>query len=379
MVSMGVRHGVAVVSIGAWVLLLFASCGGAVQSASPGEDGSTADSDAAAEADATVEGGSETSTEAMTDTAAPDVPSDEGEADAGAPDAADAATSIDAGAALAVCDAILGTISRSFDFCCSAADMTIRGYKNVHNLITTAINECDTNLSTSLIRARIRIDEAQTQACATAMATGLAATPACWPDVFLNRSSDSPATWSPAACQSPVVGQQAVGDPCFQDYECASGLTCVGYTGTTTDGRCETPPALGQPCGPAAHGAVTYGYPFGAHPSCQGSAFCQLGSICTAPVGADAGCDFTEACLPGFECVEARCSAGGYRSTGEACQGDNDCVEGTYCDLADASPGICTPLLAGGSPCNHPGADGHQCSGFCSEDAGTCVTLCGSQ
>jgi hypothetical protein len=274
-----------------------------------------------------------------------------------------------------LCDALFGAAIRSLLSCCSPADEDAGAVQTVIGEFAYAQQECQTNLTQSVARGRIRIDETQAAACKSAVAAGFSASPFCFPLATPLRPDDVQIPLDPAACQTPVVGLQATGAPCAFDYECASGQTCIGWT-DTTDGTCQPPPALGAPCGAdVSAGLITYWYPFGPHPSCVAGATCV--NTCLAQAGDGGMCDNTGDCLPGLVCANFLCGPS-YVGDGGACHTYTDCQTGLWCDNGGGGPGTCTPRGSAGAPCN--GTYG-QCSGTCSgssAEAGTCVALCGS-
>ena len=201
----------------------------------------------------------------------------------------------------------------------------------------------------------------------------------CWGNIDTNQPGG--AEYGSSACTGVVTGLQAAGKPCAIDLECVSGLTCVGWTGST-DGTCAMPGAAGQPCEQAADaGSALYiDYGFGSHPSCATGAYCVT-PTCKAEGATGAACTEDQACMTGTTCLLGHCAAAGPSPEGGACDTKVDCVQGLYCALDDggAVPGACTPREGQGGSCT---TSGDQCKGLCvSPDGGVggvCTALCGS-
>lgn len=272
---------------------------------------------------------------------------------------------------LALCDGIFGAPVRSLASCCSPADLDSGPASGLLGELGIGQSACDTNLTRSLSRGRIRIDDMQAAACESAIQATLTATPLCWPQATPNRNDDLLALLSPPACASPVVGLQATGAPCAFDYECTSGDACLGWT-STADGTCEPPAALAQACGGnLMTGTVTWWYPFGPHPQCVAGATCV--DTCNAQAGDGGMCDLSADCLTGLVCANFLCGPT-YPGAGSPCSDYMDCQEGTWCNQGDGGAGVCMTRQVAGTACN---GSFNQCSGYC--DAGTCVAICGSQ
>ncbi|HTQ48112.1 MAG TPA: hypothetical protein VMI75_35395 [Polyangiaceae bacterium] len=372
-----IRGFVAAGVLGAWSVAALLACGGSAGEPAGGPDAAEAASEVGP--DGTDDTGPGTDTGAPADATAVDVRDggQDASGDGGVPD-----VYVDASGAVALCNGMFDAGSQSFDSCCSAADKTTKGYGYIHSSFAEGLTFCNTNLTGSLAKGRIAIDAVQSAACIAAIQSALASSPLCWPSVWPNRLGSLPPQLTPAACASPVVGLQQVGDPCFQDYECATGLTCVGWA-ASADGTCQQPPAVGEACGltcdGGGSGAITYFYPFGPHPGCAAGAYCGVCS-CEAQGGADASCGGAGSCQGSLVCVDQYCSAGGYGMAGAPCSGDPDCVDGTWCDYRnDGGTPTCQPRETAGGPCEFTGFP-DSCLGSCepSGDAGACVAICGS-
>jgi hypothetical protein len=258
---------------------------------------SISSNDGGADATASVDGSANEDASDAGDAAFVDAPADV---------AVDAA--VDASAALSLCDGIFGAAARSFDSCCSPSDKALGPYHTTAGMFETGLRWCGENVSRSLSQGRIQIDPTQTAACEAKITSTLTAKPMCWEAANANRGDEQRARLGPAECTEALVGLQAASQPCAFDYECADGLTCVGWT-NSSDGRCDAPPAIGQPCGYAGDGAITDWYPFGIHPACAAGAYCF--NTCH-PLGAQGdGCMDATQCSSGLECIAGHCSGNG--------------------------------------------------------------------
>jgi hypothetical protein len=178
-----------------------------------------------------------------------------------------------------------------------------------------------------------------------------------------------------------VTGLQAAGAPCATDFECANGLTCVGWTGGT-DGTCASPGDAGGRCeqAPDAGSALYIDYGFGDHPPCSASAYCST-PTCVAQGGAGASCTNSTSCASGLLCILGKCSSAGLSDGGSPCAAKLDCDPGLYCHAGDggASPGTCTPRVPLGGACT---STGDECKGLCAVPdggkTGVCAAFCGS-
>lgn len=160
----------------------------------------------------------------------------------------------------------------------------------------------------------------------------------------------------PRACRAPGIA----GEVCGADEECAAGLHCA-IVSSGGLGACAAAGALGEPCGA--------GY------RCEDALHCGAKDTCETrrPIGAP--CE-------GDACVrEAYCDLSGEqggmcaasRLEGEPCEGDLECIDGTFCDDFD---GRCASraTLPGGSPCTlrQTCAFGLSCVGASTNRKGLC-------
>jgi hypothetical protein len=89
-------------------------------------------------------------------------------------------------------------------------------------------------------------------------------------------------------CDAMYDGLQAVGQPCRSFQECASGLLCIGATGTT-EGTCQAYLALDAACTPNSS------------PPCAAELYCD-GAACKPRKAATVACAATSECQVGLEC-----------------------------------------------------------------------------
>jgi len=288
------------------------------------------------------------------------------------------ASTVDGGAGVALCDQTYGAIRVAFEGCCTSGDTTTDQYKFIDAIYVALTQDCEARLSSAIAKGRVTFDPGAAQACVTSFQQIIAAG-VCWGNIDTNQPG--PAEYGSSACSGVVTGLEAAGKPCAIDLECASGLTCVGWT-ESTDGTCTTPGAAGKPCeqAPDAGSALYLDYGFGSHPSCAAGAYCVT-PTCKAEGATGAACTEDEACMTGMTCHLGHCAASGPSADGGACDTKVDCVQGLYCALGDggAVPGACTAREVAGGACT---TSGDQCKGLCvSPDggaAGVCTALCGS-
>jgi hypothetical protein len=195
-----------------------------------------------------------------------------------------------------------------------------------------------------------------------------------------------------ASCHDVFAGNVAPNGACINDYECADGLTCVGYamplSGQPTEGTCQSPPAIDQPCAQTkpdgSVGSTTISFKFGTHPACAAGAYCtaSAGGKCAAVRTAGQTCSETTDCAAGLTCINGTCDAAGPADVGGACALAADCKKGLYCQRAGAGSGTCQEKKSASSPCSG-GALSSECKGRCDAPdgsaTGTCVSFCGSQ
>lgn len=198
-----------------------------------------------------------------------------------------------------------------------------------------------------------------------------------------------------ATCQGAYVGTQDLNAPCFLPEECKPGLACVGYVVPgiagiayqPQEGKCATPPGVGQPCGAAKADAGTFTFTvsvpplFAAHPECVTGAYCNDGT-CTARTANGDPCRGSEECIEGTRCYLGVCTTAGPSGDGGVCHNPNDCAYPLSCPLTFLTNDA-------GAACIYPGAAGatctrnRDCQGTCviagDASTGTCASNCGSR
>jgi hypothetical protein len=312
-----------------------------------------------------------------------DVNLDSSVADGGGGDSAPAADgpSIDApspapdgGAGVAFCDATYGVRKAAFEGCCASGDVTTNDYIFIDAIFRIVLQACEDELSSAIARGRVRFDDTAAQTCEASF-NQAAGQGECWPQIDTNQPGEP--VFGASACSGVVTGLQGAGAPCAVDFECAQGLTCVGWA-QGADGQCTMPGGPGAPCERAADASaglyVDWG--LGANPSCASGAYCP-GSTCVAQGGSGASCTLDDACTSGLACHLGKCGTTGPAASGGACQGKSDCQEGLYCD---PSGNTCQPREAAGGAC--PSSSSDACKGYCAVpdggSSGVCTTVCGS-
>jgi hypothetical protein len=288
------------------------------------------------------------------------------------------AAAVDGGAGVAFCDQTYGELRVAFEGCCNSGDTMTSQYKFIDAIYVALTQDCEARLSSAITKGRVTFDPTAAAACVASFQQIIAAG-VCWGNIDTNQPS--PPEYGSSACTGVVTGLQAAGMPCAIDLECASGLTCVGWTGST-DGTCKTPGDAGQPCEQAADAgsALDLDYGFGSHPSCAAGAYCVT-PTCQPEVGTGAACTEDAECMTGMTCHLGHCAAAGPSDDGGTCATKVDCVQGLYCAAGDggATQGVCLPREVAGGPCT---TSGDQCKGLCvSPDGGMggiCTALCGS-
>ena len=290
---------------------------------------------------------------------------------------AEAAT-VDGGAGVAFCDQTYGALRVAFEGCCTSGDTTTNQYKFIDAIYVALTQDCEARLSSAIAKGRVTFDPTAAKTCVASFQQIIAAG-VCWGNIETNQPG--PAEYGSSACTGVVTGLQAAAKPCAIDLECVSGLTCVGWTGST-DGTCMIPGAAGKPCeqAPDAGSALDLDYGFGSHPSCAAGAYCVT-PTCQAEVATGAACTEDDECTTGMTCHLGHCAAAGPSPEGGACDTKVDCVQGLYCALGDggAVPGACLPREGQGGACT---SNGDQCKGLCTSPdggaGGVCTALCGS-
>lgn len=273
------------------------------------------------------------------------------------------------------CDHLYGGITAYYDRCCNSTELERldAGIAEAAQIVAL----CDDQYGGGLTKGRLTLDPTKEAACYAAadansnQACTSVQNPA---DFFRSATAEAPIQ---AACAGLFVGNQAVGDPCATSEECKSGLTCIGYVYTVSDGACQAPPASGQTCGAAENngGYIDYDAFFGTHPDCVSGFTCEFGQ-CVTQVADGSACTLST-CVAGDTCVAGTCRAPG--NSGDTCGADEDCNVPLYCDtLSDGFPGKCAARNAAGAACD----DNGNCLGLCDRpdggSVGSCIAFCGA-
>ncbi|HEY5241141.1 MAG TPA: hypothetical protein VIJ22_06745, partial [Polyangiaceae bacterium] len=209
--------------------------------------------------------GEDASFEATTEDAATDVhPGEASAVDGPTEGGAVEGGVVDGGAGVAFCDQTYGALRVAFEGCCTSGDTTTDQYKFIDAIYVALTGDCEARLSSAIAKGRVTFDPTAAAACVTSFQQTIAGG-VCWGNIDTNQPGA--AEYGSSACTGVVTGLQAAGKPCAIDLECVSGLTCVGWTGST-DGTCAMPGAAGQPCeqAPDAGSALDLDYGFGSHP-----------------------------------------------------------------------------------------------------------------
>jgi hypothetical protein len=286
------------------------------------------------------------------------------------------------------CDQTFGAISKTFlgPSCCNAADRASGQYVLLVGLLAGLTQECETSLEVSIAKGRLTYNGAAAASCFAEL-QALAGT-ACVGAVDVTLANQG------ASCHGVFAGNVPVSGACINDYECADGLTCVGYatplpsTIAPLEGTCQNPPAIDQPCAQikpdGSFGSTTMSFKFGTHPDCAPGAYCTAaaGGKCAAARTAGQSCFETSDCAAGLSCINDKCDAAGPADVGGACSVAGDCKKGLYCQRAGAvESGSCQEKKAASSPCSG-GTLSSECKGRCDapdgSTTGTCVSFCGS-
>jgi hypothetical protein len=280
---------------------------------------------------------------------------------------------------VAFCDQIYGAVTNAFEACCNAADKGTTLYQFVDGVLHLEVTDCEQKFGASATNGRITYDPSSAQACESELQTYLGQIKC----PILNDSNQSAGSaFAQPPCSNALTGLQAIGSPCAQDYECQTGLTCIGWT-DSSDGTCQAPPSSGSPCGPAASDAGTLNLDFGfaGHPKCVSGDYCSAGACAALQVNGGS-CYENEQCQAPLTCYLEQCGAGSASAQNGACKQKQDCQDGLYCALGDGGgAGTCQSREAAGSTCEG-GLSSTQCDGICEvSDAsavGQCVVFCGS-
>jgi hypothetical protein len=303
-----------------------------------------------------------------------------------------------AGMGKTFCDATLGLIQNNISQCCSAAEKsaaTLDLYKNIDTLLT----QCETTLEKSIGLRRTAPSAAEYTACENA-----------YQAEFVLPGSDGgggtacqgldayrPGDVLSVSCAGAFVGVGATGAACAGNFDCASGLACIGY-GAGTDGTCqELAPADGTCQAIAATPITAVDYLLAPTDSCASGFYCNAGT-CKASVASGGTCSSDAQCGNGSVCIDTLCTTantdGSRLPTGAYCTATADCNEGDYCKTEPSCPtgdpncvpkddggapaaatGVCTPsITTTGAPCEPTNA--HECAGQCKTTGNVCGSLC---
>jgi hypothetical protein len=276
------------------------------------------------------------------------------------------------------CNGTFGRLIDSLDATCTAADKQTGSYQFLFGFMQVLVSQCPVLLESSIESGRAAIDGNAAATCVSA-----------YDEIVAQINVGSVENIDPgilAACQSVIVGKQAIGAPCAQPYECPAGASCVGKTGST-DGTCQNP-AIGDACGngESESGEITITMNFGNHPECATGAFCdsayqngEYTQSCVALKADGEDCFDEDECAVGA-CYLGQCSGAGPSPVGGECLTGDDCTGGHYCDDS-ATPSVCAPQKPNGAACSG-GLSSDECAGACSQaegaSSGTCVSFCGT-
>jgi hypothetical protein len=242
-----------------------------------------------------------------------------------------------AGLGKSYCDQTVGAITDKLfgATCCSATDRSSPTFLLLEGLFATLAKDCATALEASIAKGRITYNAALATACYADVQT-LGATCGAGTDVTLQTSLG-------ASCHGVFAGHVALSGACINDYECADGLTCVGYATplpssvAPLEGTCQNPPAIDQPCEQTkpdgSFGSTTISFKFGTHPDCAPGAYCtaSAGGKCAALRTAGQSCSETTDCAVGLSCINGKCDAAGPADVGGTCSVAGDCKKGLFC------------------------------------------------
>lgn len=155
-----------------------------------------------------------------------------------------------------------------------------------------------------------------------------------------------------SACNAPpFVGQVPAGGTCYDQIECATGLTCTRPAASgACPGTCKAPGAPGARC-------------LALDPPCDANSYCDTTPVvptCAARAGLNQACS-TIPCAPQLACVQLtvlQCVAQG--GLGAPCSSTAPCGDGLYCD-ANLLPATCKAISttqAQGQRCAYPNTCG---------------------
>lgn len=318
--------------------------------------------------------------DAGTDASTMDVAQPEASTEDGAlPDSAPPDTNVEA-----FCEETLGLYAPKFEQCCDATDAP-KLYAFDHTLLKGVAAACTTSLGKSVESGRATFAPEAAATCQTNVRAEIEERTC--PEVLHAPSNQSSKSIFKGAegCSDAIVGHQGADAPCSNDYECADGLTCIGWT-STSDGACKTPPGEGDLCGyaiPDAGGFVELvRWGFGTHSRCAAGLYCASTALqqgtCRASKAADDTCDSDDECAEGLRCQFGTCGTAGPVPADAPCKRNSDCQDRLYCKSGDGGR-TCAPREVAGTPCS--GALSSECQGACVEPDGgsaTCVAFCGS-
>lgn len=296
-----------------------------------------------------------------------------------------------AGMGRAFCDATLGLIQNNINLCCSVGERTALSldlYKNIGTLLT----QCETTLENSIGQRRTAPNAAQYTACENAYKAEFVA-PGGTGTACQGLDAYRPGDVLTVSCATAFAGTGAAAAPCSGNFDCASGLACVGYS-ATADGTCQALLPVDGTCQTiATPPATAVDYLIAPTNSCASGFYCKAGT-CKA-VTPDLGtCASDQECASGDICIDKICvnanPDGSRLPTGGYCTTSADCTEGDFCNPEpDCGSGTCVPKDDGGAPSTATGictpsltttgaacdvANAHQCAGQCK--SATCSTIC---
>jgi hypothetical protein len=304
--------------------------------------------------------------------------------DTGAPPG-DAGPGVDAAgitaAVTAFCDGGYQAALAGLATCCTAADMQTSEYGVAVGGASLGTSSCIQQFVPSVVGGRAAFDADAAASCQHQIQATFAA--GCWGALDGKANQAPPTIFANAACSGVITGLQGVGKPCADDYECADGLTCVGET-ASQDGVCQTPPAVGAPCGGmSCAGNCGTDWGFGNHPECAPGGYCD--DTCQALSSSGQPCQVGfPSCAGSLVCVQTGIQGfcmSSYAGEGGICGEQSNCQVNLYCDYEVEAGGYgeCEPRGTAGASCK----DDYGCLGYCNVPdggaEGTCVAICGSK
>ena len=186
-----------------------------------------------------------------------------------------------------------------------------------------------------------------------------------------------------------TTGTDKTCEPCFDDFECPVGATCIDNRCYATDGECQGDAQCDVPNEVCNYDACV--------PGC-GSTGCPTGDICNPNTGrcvpfTDGTKDLGTACDSHADCLSNVCwpidvsATTAVRRCGQTCTSTDDCPSGFVChELGDG--GTCLPVdfYPGGGPrdvapngtCTDTFVSEQCVSGYCNDSANTCYETCGN-